>query len=158
MKLSRLPLTIAVAVLSAALLAGCGGPSKADYEKEVRAIGADVEKEIDKLDSGAPTPETLEKATKTIDKAADDIDEIEPPSDVEKLHDDLVSTLHDTADLLGRLAPLMEQATTDPESMGDEEREQMEKITTDFEAIEKEMDRVTKGYEKRDYDIGLGDE
>lgn len=157
MKPSRLLLMIAVALMGAALLAGCGGPSKKEYEKEVRAIGADVEEEIDKLGEGAPTPDTLERATSTLEGAADDIEDVEPPSEVEELHDDLVTTLRDTADLLGRLGPLMEQASKDPSSLGEKERAQMEEITSDFEAIEKEMDRITKGYEKRDYDIGLGE-
>lgn len=159
MKTFRVPTMIATALLCAALLAGCGGgPSKAEYEKEVRRIGDDVEKEIDKLDSGAPTPETLDTATDSIEQAADEIEDVEPPKEVEDLHEDLVQALRDTAELLGRLGPLMEQATKDPESLGEEQRAEMEKVTADFAKIEQEMDRITKGYEKQKYDIGLDDE
>lgn len=152
---SRLLLAIAIAVLSAALLAGCGGVSKADYEKDVRKVGTEVEKDLDKLDSGTPTAKDLDTAKDSLEKAADDLEDIEAPSDVEKLHDDLVDTLRDTADLLDEMAPLMEKASKDPASLGEKEMKQMNDITTKFGAIEKRMSKIEKGYKDKKYDVGL---
>lgn len=158
MKLSRLLTTLVAALLCAALVAGCGGgPSKEDYEKSVKKIGNEVEKDIDALGNGQPSAKDIEAAQESIDEAADDIDELEPPEEVEKLHEDLVETLHDTAELLGRLSPLMEKAAKDSQSMGDEEMKRMNEVTADFGEIQEEMNRITEGYAKKDYDIGLGE-
>lgn len=158
MKLTRQPLLLAALLLCAALLVGCGGGlSKAEYEAEVKKIGNAVEDDIDSLDSGEPNPEDIETAQNSIEKAADDISELEPPTEVEKLHADLVSALRDTAKLLGRLGPLMEQANKDPQSMGEDEMAKMNEITADFGKIQERMNRVTEGYAKKDYDIGLGE-
>jgi outer membrane murein-binding lipoprotein Lpp len=157
MKTARLLLALVAALLCAALLAGCGGTSKADYQKQVKKIGSKVEKDIDKLDSGSPSTKDIDAAHDSIDQAADDIDDIDPPSEVKDLHEDLVSTLHDTADVLDRLAPLMAKATKDPTSLGKDEQDEMADITKDFAKIQKEMTRIEAGYKKKKYDIGLGD-
>ena len=155
MKLSRIVPMLLTAILAAALLAGCGEPSKADYEKDIEKVGNKVEKDLDALDSGQPTPATLTKATKSLNAAADEIEEITPPSEVEDLHDDLVSALRDTADLLGRMAPLMKMATEDPSKLGEDDLSKMTKISEDFTKIEARMKKVEKGFEDKKYDIGL---
>lgn len=152
---SRLLVAIAIALLSAALLAGCGGVSKAEYEKEVEKIGTKVEKDLNKLDSGQPTSKDLVTAEKSLNDAADDLEDVEAPSDVEKLHDDLVDTLRDTAKLMDEMAPLMEKAAKDPTSLGAKELEQMNGITTKFGDIEKRMAKIEAGYKKKKYKVGL---
>jgi ABC-type oligopeptide transport system substrate-binding subunit len=42
MKPVRLLFALAAALLCAALLAGCGGTSKADYQKQVKKVGTHV--------------------------------------------------------------------------------------------------------------------
>lgn len=157
MKLTRLLTMLVASVALAALVAGCGGPSKAEYEREVKKIGNQVEADIDKLDSGQPSPKDIETAQESIEEAADEIEELDAPEEVEKLHDDLVAALNDTAELLGRLGPLMEKASKDPQSMGEDEMSQMNEITADFGKIQEEMNRITEGYEKKQYDVGLGE-
>jgi hypothetical protein len=152
---SRLLVALAIAVLSAALLAGCGGVSKAEYEKDVEKLGKEVEKDLDKLDSGTPTAKDLETAEATLNKAADGLEDIEAPSDVEKLHEDLIDTLRDTAKLMDEMAPLMEKAAKDPTSLGEKELAQMNEITTKFGDIEKRMAKIQAGYAKKKYDVGL---
>lgn len=152
---SRLLVAIAIALLSAALLAGCGGVSKAEYEKDVKKVATKVEKDLDKLDSGTPTAKDLDTAKESLETAADDLEDIEAPSEVEDLHDDLVSTLNDTAKLMDEMAPLMEKASKDPTSLGEKELEQMNEITTDFGAIEKRMAKIEAGYKKKKYSVGL---
>jgi predicted nucleic acid-binding Zn-ribbon protein len=155
MKKSRLLVAIAIALLSAALLAGCGGVSKADYEKDVKKVATKVEKDLDKLDSGTPTAKDLDTAQKTLESAADDLEDIDPPSEVEDLHDDLVETLNDTAKLMDKMAPLMDKASKDPTSLGEKELEQMNEITTEFGDIEKRMSKIEAGYKKKKYSVGL---
>lgn len=156
MHTTRLLAAITIALLSAALLAGCGGVSKDEYEKSVEKVGADVEKDLDKLDSGQPTAKDLDTARESLESGADDLEEIEAPSEVEGLHEDLVSTLRDTADLMDRMAPLMEKAAEDPANLGEKELEQMQGITTEFADIEKRMAKIDKGYAKKKYEVGLG--
>lgn len=155
MKKSRLLVAIAIALLSAALLAGCGGVSKSEYEKDVKKVATKVEKDLDKLDSGTPTAKDLDTAKDTLEGAADDLEDIEAPSEVESLHEDLIDTLNDTAKLMDKMAPLMEKAAKDPTSLGEKELEQMNEITTDFSAIEKRMAKIEKGYKKKKYSVGL---
>jgi hypothetical protein len=148
----RSPLAIAGVALCAGLLAGCGGVSKADYEKDVRAVGKKVEKDFDKLSSGQPSTKDLENAEGALDKAADDIDAVEAPAEVEDLHEDLVAVLHDAGDLMGEMAPLLEQATKDPANA---DQEKLAKVSEDFSKIDKRMKDVQKGYKDKGYDIGL---
>ena len=155
MKNSRLLVAIAIALLSAALLAGCGGVSKSEYEKDVKKVASKVEKDLDKLDSGTPTAKDLETAKGTLEDAADDLEDIEAPSEVEDLHDDLVSTLRDTSKLMDEMSPLMEKASKDPTSLGEKELEDMNEITTKFGDIEKRMAKIEAGYKKKKYSVGL---
>jgi outer membrane murein-binding lipoprotein Lpp len=155
MKPVRLLFALAAALLCAALLAGCGGTSKADYQKQVKKVGTHVEQDLNKLDSGKPSPADITAAEKSINQAADDIDAIDPPSEVKGLHNDLVKELHATADVLDRLAPLMKQASKDPNSLGNDEQQQMKDISSDFARIQKEMTRIEKGYKAKGYEIGL---
>ncbi len=155
MHTSRLLVAIAIALLSAALLAGCGEVSKADYEKDVKKVATKVEKDLDKLDSGTPTAKDLDTAKNSLETAAEDLEDIEAPSEVEDLHEDLVSTLRDTGKLMDRMAPLMEKASKDPTSLGEDELEKMNEITDDFGDIEKRMAKIEAGYDKKKYSVGL---
>lgn len=151
------PAAFAATVLLAALLvAGCGGTSKAEYETEVGKIGTSVEKDLDKLDSGTPSPEVIDEVQGTLEEAADDLEGIDPPSEVSELHDDLVEVLRDTAALFDDLSPLMEKATSNPEAMGKQELDRMTAVTEEFAGIQKRMAKVQEGYEAKDYEIGLG--
>lgn len=158
MKHSRILAATVAALLCAALIAGCGGPSKAQYEKDMQKVSKTAEKELDKLESGQPSPEDIEQAQKSLKTAADDIDDIEAPDEVAKLHDDLVEVLRDTEQLMGELAPLMIKATKDPSSLGEDEVKAMNDVTTKFGKIQKEMNRVSKGFTKKKYKIGFDSE
>jgi len=155
-KFSRLLLFMAAALISAALLAGCGGPTKSEYQKEMKKISVKAEKDIDKLTSGSqPSAKDIEQAQKTLDQAADDVDDITPPSDVKDLHNDLVKVLHDTADLMGELGPIMELSQKDPSKVTEAEIKKMNSVTDKFGKIQKEMTRITKAYKKKNYNIGF---
>ena len=157
MKPTRLLLAMAAALICAALLAGCGGgPSKADYEKDMQSVSKEAEKDIDKLTSGSqPSAKDIENAQKTLEDAADDVEDIDPPSDVEDLHKDLVKVLDDTAELMGELGPIMELSQKDPSKVTEDEIKKMNSVTDRFGKIQKEMTRITKAYKKKKYNIGF---
>jgi PBP1b-binding outer membrane lipoprotein LpoB len=155
---NRITVAILATILSALLVAGCGGTSKADYEKEVQKVGTDVNAELDKLDSGTPTGDDFAKAQKALDSAVTKLEDIDPPSEVKDLHDDMVSALRDTSELFDRIAPLMKQATEDPASLGEDDVATMTAIQEDFGKLEERMTKVEKGFKKKKYDVGLGDE
>lgn len=100
-------LTLCLAAL-ALLAAGCGGDdgsNKEDYEKEVRAVGATLERTFGELGSsisGSGSTEQaatkLEEGAASLDKAAADFRDIEPPSEIEASHDKIVSGLEGLAD------------------------------------------------------------
>jgi outer membrane murein-binding lipoprotein Lpp len=153
--MSRLLVLLAALTIGAALLAGCGGTSKAEYEEQVTKIGAKVEKDLNKLDEGDPTGADLTAATKSLDSAVAELGKVEAPSEVSKLHGELIDTLRDTSELLGRMGPLMEQATADPSKLDADDLELIGTITTDFGKIEKRMDKVNAGFQAKQYDVGL---
>lgn len=156
MSLSRPGALVASLLLATLLVTGCGDTSKPDYEKEVSEIGETVEQDLEQLESGTPSPEIIDDVQGTLEQAADDLEGIDPPNEVSGLHDDLVEVLRDTAGLFEDLSPLMEKATSDPESMGQEELERMTAVTEEFAGIQERMEKVQKGFEKKDYEIGLG--
>lgn len=100
-------LTLCLAAL-ALLAAGCGGDdgsSKEDYEREVRAVGGTLERTFGELGnsiSGSGSTEQaatkLEEGAASLDKAAADFRDIEPPSEIEDSHNQIVSGLEALAD------------------------------------------------------------
>lgn len=156
MKFTRLLVAALAAVLCAALLAGCGGgPTKAGYEKEMRKVSKRAEKQLDTLQEGTPTAKDVEKAQKTLEDAADDVADIEPPSEVKDLHKDLEKVLRDTAGLMGELKPLLALQKKDQKDITAEESRQMQEVPEKFAKVQKEMARVTSGYAKKKYKIGF---
>ncbi|MCB0877556.1 MAG: hypothetical protein KDC46_01045 [Thermoleophilia bacterium] len=153
----RRTITLAAALLaSVLLLAGCGSEmSKSEYQKEVKKIGDTVQKDFDKLDSGTPDAKTISGAQDTLEKAADDLADLNPPKDVADLNDELVSVLRDTAKVFGAMAPLMEKAAKDPTSLDEGDTKAMEKVQTDFGKIQERMDKVQKGFKDKGYEVGL---
>jgi len=148
---------LAAPLLAAALLAGCGGVSKADYEKDVVAVGKKVEAEQAKLAEGTPTGDDLASVGDSLDGAAKDLDAIEAPSEVEQLHADLVAWMKDSAKLADQAAPLMTSLSENPTNPSAADRKQLEELQKSFSASEKELTRITKGFDSKGYDVGLSE-
>jgi hypothetical protein len=97
-----------VLLLSALLLvAGCGGGggggsrlSKADYEKRMTAIGTELQKKLTGLGSSASTSDPKKAGTAfttladALNKTANEVDAINPPSNIDKPHQDFADGLH----------------------------------------------------------------
>jgi len=142
-----------------ALAAGCGGGgggselSKSEYQKEVQAVGKTLSTSIDDLGSAVSGSGDLEEAAGQIDAlqealkgAADDLAELEPPSDVESAHDKLVEGIRGFADGLDDLES----------AMADGDVDEIQKFQTDFassDAVQKISD-ATEELGEKGYKIG----
>ncbi|MEX2197023.1 MAG: DUF6376 family protein [Thermoleophilaceae bacterium] len=100
-------LTLCLAAL-ALIAAGCGGDdgaSEEDYEREVREVGQTLESTFGELGtsisgsgSTEQAAEKLEEGAASLDEAAADFRGIDPPSDIEDSHNEIVSGLEALAD------------------------------------------------------------
>jgi predicted nuclease with TOPRIM domain len=89
------------------LLAGCGGDdqlTKQEYAAKVRAVYADVQESFQatNVPQGELAPR-IEAAQEQLRDSADELDEVEPPEDVETEHAQLVDGMRRYADDLDRL-------------------------------------------------------
>lgn len=110
-------LTLCLAAL-ALLAAGCGGDDggdKEDYEREVREVGATLERTFGELGSSISgsgsaeqAAEQLEEGAGSLDQAAADFREIDPPSEIESSHNEIVAGLEALADEFRRGAEAAE--------------------------------------------------
>jgi hypothetical protein len=101
---ARTLLTLSVGLL----LAGCGGEdrlSKQEYEQKVRAVYADVQKAF-QATGDAPQSELaarVEAAQGQLREGADELEDVEPPEEVERENEELVEGMRRYADDLDRL-------------------------------------------------------
>ena len=107
---------VLLVLVCAAGLAACGATSKADYKKQVKAISDRVQKDTKTTlsGSGQPSAAQLKSAQASLNKAADDLDNITPPSDVKTGHQDLVKAVRAMAAYVGTLSDAMATIKKDP--------------------------------------------
>lgn len=117
-------------VLVALSLAGCGGDgavTKAEYERELRstmdeleeaygsAAGAVMERNADNATkSVADVVSELRTAQIALRDAGNRLEEIEPPTEIEDTHEELVAGVRDMADAVDLLIEAQELADRDP--------------------------------------------
>jgi chromosome segregation ATPase len=139
---------------AATLLAGCGGDggrlSKAEYEDRMQEIGAELRaassgigdlsqtRDLDKL------ADTISDFQERLDEAADDIDALSPPEDVEQETDEISEALHAFADTFGE----MEAAARDG-NLAELQQAQAEIASKGAEA-----QRAVQSLERKGYEIG----
>lgn len=151
----RFLIALANCGLAALVVAGCGGPSKGEYERDMQKIGAAIEDDLGSFRDEQPSEEALADATGTLEEAADDIAKVEAPDDVEQLHAELEEAVRASGDIVGRIAPLMDEATRDPAAMSPGDSAKFEELAEEFGELAADMERITSGFEERGYDIGI---
>jgi hypothetical protein len=116
----RVGLRRSICAAAAALtLAGCGGGddrlSKSEYEEKVRAVYADVQEAFQATAVTRPTElaARIEDAQRELREAADELDEVEPPEDVEAENRQIVEGMRRYADSLDRLRNAAERGDTE---------------------------------------------
>lgn len=110
---------LAVVFAMSMLVAACGGePTKDSYEHDVARIGRSVDRSIDELsppDGRAPTAGDVRKLSTDLDEAADRLDEITPPQEVTKAHEQMLRGMRGVADAFSRLGTSLDKAGDDNE-------------------------------------------
>jgi hypothetical protein len=110
--------TVVVVGVLAAFAGGCGGGgggggggtlSKADYAKKLGAIAKEIQALQSVGTSGGSAESKYQKLRDGMNKAADDLSKLNPPSNVKQDNADLVSGFRALANALGPL----EKATKD---------------------------------------------
>jgi hypothetical protein len=114
--MNRVTALLALVAATGLLAAGCGGGggpeplSKADYQKQMQAIGTTLGTSLNSLGTATSAPKAataLKKVQTDLRGAADKMDAITPPDAVEADHDKLVAGVREFADelesIIGRL-------------------------------------------------------
>lgn len=103
-------------VVVALLLAGCGGGgdrlTKEEYQSEVQGVGETLGDALGGVDTEGGGIDELggqvDELQTALDSAADDLDELTPPEEVEDAHDKLVEGIRGFADELEELGTAAE--------------------------------------------------
>lgn len=149
-----------VSSLVALAFASCGGDlrlSKPQYEKVVSSVGDQIGNELDRTfnDPSLQDPHTLKegagvvrRAQAAIASAADDLEDVRPPAEVESLHLQLIEGLRELASDFGGLAHSFETADLleiqkFQQSLSQGELPSMKKITA-----------AIAGMKAKGYDVG----
>jgi hypothetical protein len=148
-------IVILFVAVAAAVAAGCGGGdggrlSKAEYEQRMQAIGSELQtasaaigdlsqtRDLDKL------ADTIADFRERLDEAADDVDGLTPPEDVEEETEQIAEALHAFADTFGE----MEDAARDGDLAG------LQQAQADIANKGAEARRATESLKQKGYEIG----
>ncbi|MBC7645476.1 MAG: hypothetical protein H7123_10125 [Thermoleophilia bacterium] len=152
-RLSRILPALFVLVLATALISACGSVSKSQYQKDVKKTLDSVKTDFSKLQQPSD-PKDFPKVAKqysaaadSLDGAADDLNDIKPPSDVKSEHKDLVKSVHDLATVFRGLGKALVIESSDPKKA--------QKMMTDeqqlLQTAVKRIETAQKSYIKKGY-------
>jgi chromosome segregation ATPase len=147
-------IAILLIVVAAAVAAGCGGGdgrlSKAEYEQRMQAIGSELRtasaaigdlsqtRDLDKL------ADTIAEFRDRLDEAADDVDALSPPEDVEEETEKIAAALHAFANTFGE----MEDAARDGDLAA------LQKAQAEIAGETAEAQQATESLKRKGYEIG----
>ncbi len=150
MSISRM-FAVMVMVVSALAIAACGGMTKDEYIKETTKIINKSTKDAGKVGSemgSKPTKKSYYKMAKVYTQAAEDLEALTPPSEVEKAHEHLVKGMAGMAGVLEGVGDKIEKMdANDPaEMMG------LLGVMTDNPAV-KDLMKADKEFKKAGYKV-----
>jgi chromosome segregation ATPase len=147
-------IAILLIVVAAAVAAGCGGGdgrlSKAEYEQRMQAIGSELRtasaaigdlsqtRDLDKL------ADTIAEFRDRLDEAADDVDALSPPEDVEEETEKIAAALHAFANTFGE----MEDAAREGDLAA------LQKAQAEIAGETAEAQQATESLKRKGYEIG----
>lgn len=102
-------------VLLAALVSGCGGSERLEYERDLAQVGRVVDDSLEQLpgdDAEAIGPEEVRQIADDLREAADQLEDLDPPSDAARAQRRLERGLRGVADAFDELAARLGDATT----------------------------------------------
>ena len=136
------------------LVAGCGGGgggrlSKSDYEQKLKSEGSQLKTafsavDLEKSSNINDLTTKLTNLQQELDQAASDIEDLEPPKDVEADNQKLADALHNAADKFGELK--------DAAKAQDQQR--MQKISQEVATVLQEGKAAADDLKAKGYDIG----
>ncbi|MCW2921094.1 MAG: hypothetical protein JWL76_968 [Thermoleophilia bacterium] len=103
-------------VLLAALVGGCGGSERLEYERDLAKVGRVVDDSLEQLpgdDAETIGPEEVRSIADHLREAADQLDDLDPPKDAARAQKRLQRGLRGVAKAFDVLAKQLEDATTD---------------------------------------------
>lgn len=137
------------------LVAGCGGGggggrlSKSDYEQKLKSEGSQLKTafsavDLEKSSSINDLTTKLTNLQQELDRAASDIEKLEPPKDVDGDNQKLADALHNAADKFGELK--------DAAKAQDQQR--MQKLGQEVGTVLQEGNAAADDLKAKGYDIG----
>jgi hypothetical protein len=144
----------AVLLLAVLALAACGGGdggesprlTKAEYEAKLKTVGEGVGERLGRTISGTKlTDADLEKGIDAINLFADELEAINPPAEVEQLHQDLIDGLRGFADELPDFKDKLEELEDPADALS---------VVFGSEHIQK-LVKAQQGFQKLGYTIDL---
>ena len=148
----------AVALVAAGLAAGCGGGddrlSQGEYEDRVADVGTNLEQSFDDLSGtfdegdGASLDDAADQIgqiQEDMRQRADELDDVEPPEDVQEAHDKLVEGLQGFADDLDEFRQAVDEGDV----------QAIQQFATEFQQSDaaKKIQEAGEELEKKGYDI-----
>lgn len=155
MKIGKWPALAGAAVASllvaATLMSGCGGGDEEnggggggsaetpeEYAKQVCETLGDRFSKLDRLMEGSDIedPEQLRDAIDEVrpalEEMSNDLDDIDPPAEVEEWHDNMVSALSQASELFGKLGDVLDKPLDEAMGALEELMPELEEMQTAF--------------------------
>lgn len=113
----RIAATLCALVLATLVASGCGEDPKVAYQRDLRAVGARIERALKQLPSGQQTVSArdIRALSEALDEAADDLDDIDAPENVADAQRRFVRGLRGASAAYADLARELAAADTDAE-------------------------------------------
>ena len=108
---------ILLLLVIALVVAACGESSHDEYQDELTAVGNEVERALDEIprDGSQLTGSSLVDLAAALEQAADELDDTNPPGEVERAHEQMITGFRDAAEVFERLGERLDAAGTESE-------------------------------------------